>query len=181
VIGRWLDDTPGPDWWGRVDQGGGQVVEQATHLYDLARHLAGEATVVGAGSTAVPRPPSDRAVDVVGSTSAVLRFDAGAVGSFVNTRVVAPPVIGLELVAPDLRITIRLMTEQDELRWEYACVEPAGATVVTNTRDPYEVQSEVFLDAVEAGEPGRVLATYRDALATDRLTRSVVTATGTAG
>ena len=58
---------------------------------------------------------------------------------------------------------------------------PGGATVVTDTRDPYEVQAEAFLDAVEAGEPGRVLATYRDALATDRLTRSVVTATGTAG
>src|SRR4029077_8948101 len=79
--GRWRDDTPGPDGWGRVAQGGGQVVEQATHLYDLARHLAGEATVVGAVSTAVPPPPSDRVVDVVGSTSAVLRFDAGAAGS----------------------------------------------------------------------------------------------------
>ena len=40
-----------PAWWGRVEQGGGQVIEQATHLYDLARLLMGEATVVGAAST----------------------------------------------------------------------------------------------------------------------------------
>ena len=49
VAGRWLDSTPAPAWWRRVDRGGGQVVEQATHLYDLGRHLVGEATVVGRG------------------------------------------------------------------------------------------------------------------------------------
>jgi myo-inositol 2-dehydrogenase/D-chiro-inositol 1-dehydrogenase len=181
VLGRWLDGTPDADWWGRVDQGGGQVVEQATHLYDLARHLAGEATVVGASSSAVPSPPADRVVDVVGSTSATLRFASGAIGSFVNTRRVEPPVIELELVSPDLRTTIRIATERDTLGWEAVFAEPSGVARVTNERDPYEVQAEAFLDAVESGDPSRVLATYRDALATQRLTRSVVAASGAAG
>jgi hypothetical protein len=48
-------------------------------------------------------------------------------------------------------------------------------------RDPYEVQAEAFLDAVDAGDPGRVLSSYADALATDRLTRAVVAATGRGG
>ena len=39
VVARWLDRTPPPAWWGRADEGGGQVVEQATHLYDLAAIL----------------------------------------------------------------------------------------------------------------------------------------------
>ena len=181
VLARWLDSTPGPDWWGRVDQGGGQVVEQATHLYDLARHLVGDATVVGAASTRIPGPPPDRVVDVVGSTAAVLQFASGAVGSFVNTRLVAPPVIELELVSTDLRTRIRLATERETLSWDVTFAEPSGARTVTNRRDPYEVQAEAFLDAVEAGDPGRVLATYRDALATDRLTRAVVAASGVAG
>jgi myo-inositol 2-dehydrogenase / D-chiro-inositol 1-dehydrogenase len=181
VLARWLDDTPGPDWWGRVDQGGGQVVEQATHLYDLARHLVGEATVVGAASTAVPPSPPGRQVDVVGSTSAALRFASGAVGSFVSTRLVAPPIIELELVSHDLRTTIRLATERETLSWDVIFTEPAGVASAANERDPYEVQAEAFLDAVEAGDPDRVLATYRDALATDRLTRAVVAATGALG
>ncbi len=181
VLARWIDETPGPDWWARADQGGGQVIEQATHLYDLARHLIGEATVVGAASTAVPAPPAGREIDVVGSTSAVLRFDSGAVGSFVNTRRTAPPVIELELVSADRRMTVRLMTEQEELAWELVVVTPDGVSRTPNRRDPYEVQAEAFLDAVEAGDPGRVLATYRDALATDRLTRSVVAAAAVAG
>ena len=62
VVARWLDRTPRPAWWGRVDEGGGQVVEQATHLYDLARLLLGEAVVVGAASTRDPAasPPDGR-------------------------------------------------------------------------------------------------------------------------
>ncbi len=181
VLARWLDDTPGPDWWGRVDQGGGQVVEQATHLYDLARHLVGEAMVVSAASTGVPPPPPGRVVDVVGSTSAVLAFASGAVGSFVNTRLVAPPVIELEIVSANLRTTIRLAAERPTLAWDVTFTEPGGAATASNRRDPYEVQSEAFLDAVEASDSSRVLATYRDALATDRLTRSVVAAAGVAG
>ena len=181
VLGRWIDGTPGPDWWGRVGQGGGQVVEQATHLYDLARHLVGEASVVGATSTAVPPMPAGRMIDVVGSTAAVLRFESGAVGSFVNTRRTEPPVIELELVSPDLRTTIRIKTEQEALAWEVVFVTPDGVERVPNRRDPYEVQAEAFLDAVDAGDPARVLTTYRDALATDRLTRAVVAAAGVAG
>jgi myo-inositol 2-dehydrogenase / D-chiro-inositol 1-dehydrogenase len=181
VVARWLDGTPEADWWGRVDQGGGQVVEQATHLFDLARHLVGEATVVGAASTAAPRSPSDHEIDVVGSTSAVLRFASGAAGAFVNTRLTAQPVIELELVSADLRTTIRLATEREDLGWDVTFIEPAGVASISNKKDTYEVESEAFLDAVEAGDPDGVLATYRDALATDRLTRAVVAATGARG
>ena len=120
-------------------------------------------------------------VDVVGSTSATLRFADGAAGSFVNTRLVTPAVIELELVSPDLRTTVRLATERETLSWDVVFTGPSGVASLTNERDPYEVQSEAFLDAVEAGDPRRVLATYRDALATDRLTRSVVAAAGVAG
>ena len=48
-------------------------------------------------------------------------------------------------------------------------------------RDPYEVQAEAFLDAVEADDPRRVLSPYADAMRTDRLTRAVVAATGRGG
>ena len=74
VIARWLGGTPRPYWWGRIDQGGGQVVEQATHLLDLARHLVGEAEVIGATSTYDPAasPPE---VEVADATAATLRFE----------------------------------------------------------------------------------------------------------
>jgi len=39
----------------------------------------------------------------------------------------------------------------------------------------------VFLDAVEAGDSTLVRSSYADAVKTDRLTRAVVAATGSAG
>ena len=44
--GFWIDQTPPPEWWWREDASGGQVVEQATHIIDLARFLAGDVTEV---------------------------------------------------------------------------------------------------------------------------------------
>src|SRR5438874_2006954 len=75
----------GAAWWRREALSGGQVVEQATHVLDLARVLAGEvAEVVGATA-----PSSVEGRDVPDATAVVLRFDSGAVGT-VSTSCVAP-------------------------------------------------------------------------------------------
>jgi myo-inositol 2-dehydrogenase / D-chiro-inositol 1-dehydrogenase len=178
---RWLVSTPPPAWWQREAGGGGQVVEQATHFYDLARLLVGEATVVGAGSTRED-PVVPAGADVVDATAAVLQFENGAVGTFANTRrlAAATAVIEVELAATDLLITIRKVGT-DQRDWEVVVEDGGPPRTVAPGRDPYEVQAEAFLDAVEAGDPSRVLCTYADALRTDRLTRAVVAATGRGG
>ncbi|HYX11015.1 MAG TPA: Gfo/Idh/MocA family oxidoreductase, partial [Candidatus Acidoferrum sp.] len=179
AIARWLSDTPGPAWWRREASGGGQVVEQATHFYDLARFLVGEATVVGAASTrSDPVVPAD--ADVVDATAAVLRFSTGAVGSFANTRRLGSAVVAIELAASDLLIRIRRAGDAPG-GWAVDFEDDDGVRTIPPGRDPYEAQAEVFVDAVEAGEPDRVLSTYGDALETDRLTRAVVAATGHGG
>jgi myo-inositol 2-dehydrogenase/D-chiro-inositol 1-dehydrogenase len=176
---RWLCDTPSPAWWRRQEHGGGQVVEQATHLYDLARLLVGEATVVGAASTR-EEPVVPEGTDVVDATASVLRFESGAVGSFANTRRIASGVVQVEIAATDLLITIG-RSGDDPGGWEAKFDDGGPTHTIPPGRDPYEAQAEVFLDAVGANDPSRVLSTYADALLTDRLTRAVVTATGRAG
>jgi myo-inositol 2-dehydrogenase/D-chiro-inositol 1-dehydrogenase len=180
VVARWLDSTPGPAWWGRVAEGGGQVVEQATHLYDLARLLLGEATVVGAASTRDPAasPPT---VDVADGTAAVLRFAGGAVGSFANTRRLSSAVIAMEFISDGLLTTLEKRPERGQGDWHARFDDGSAAREIQAEADPYETQAAAFFDAVEAGDPSRVLSTYRDALKTDRLTRAVVTATGVPG
>src|SRR5690606_37493607 len=39
ALGYWLDSTPPPSWWIRQEQSGGQMIEQTTHIFDLARVL----------------------------------------------------------------------------------------------------------------------------------------------
>ena len=46
MSGYWLDQTPPPEWWRHEDRSGGQMVEQATHVIDLARFLAGDVVEV---------------------------------------------------------------------------------------------------------------------------------------
>jgi myo-inositol 2-dehydrogenase/D-chiro-inositol 1-dehydrogenase len=179
VVAQWLGETPLPVWWGIAEQGGGQVIEQATHLYDLARHLLGEATVIGAASNRDPSA-SPAGVDVADSTAAVLRFDGGAIGSFTNTRRLATGVVVVELASGGLMTTITKgsLSQGD---WHVRFENRDGATELHAKRDPYEIQAATFLDAVAAGAPERVLSSYADALKTDRLTRAVVAATGTTG
>jgi predicted dehydrogenase len=179
IMARWLGGTPAPAWWSRAAQGGGQVVEQATHLYDLARWLIGEAEVVGAVSIRDAAAPSNT-VDVADATAATLRFETGAVGSFSSTRLIPADVISVELASDGL-LTVLTKGDRSQGDW-HATFHDSGSPVAIHAElDPYEVQAAAFLDAVEARDPGRVLSTYPDALRTDRLTRAVVAATGAPG
>src|SRR4051794_22114909 len=77
----WLDRTPGSPWWATRASSGGQVVEQATHLLDLCRLLAGEVAAVTAVAGSSPAGAGD--IDHV--TAGTLRFASGAVGSLTTT------------------------------------------------------------------------------------------------
>jgi predicted dehydrogenase len=180
VLARWLDSTPGPVWWGRYAQGGGQVIEQATHLYDLARLLLGEASVLGAASTR-DILASPRGVDVADSSAALLRFSGGAIGSFANTRRLASSVIAIEFVGERSITTLEKRPVRGQGDWHLRFDDGTTVHASRAEADPYERQAAAFLDAVKAGDPGRVLSSYADALKTDRLTRAVVAATGTTG
>jgi predicted dehydrogenase len=177
---RWLDSTPSPAWWGRTAEGGGQVVEQATHLYDLARTLVGEATVIGAAATR-DLASTTPGVDVADSSAAVLRFETGAVGSFANTRKIATAVIEVEIVSDGLLTRLSKHADRGQGDWHATFDDGTVIRAISAECDPYEKQAAAFLDAVEWADPRRVLCSYADALGTDQLTRAVVAATGAPG
>jgi len=179
-VARWLDSTPEPAWWGRTDQGGGQVVEQATHLYDLARYLVGDATVVGAASTR-DLATSTPEVDVADSSAAIIRFESGAVGSLANTRKISTAVIEVEIVSDGLLTRLSKHPDRGQGDWHASFDDGTVIRAISAECDPYEKQAAAFLDAVEWADPGGVLCTYEDALRTYSLTRSVVAATGAPG
>jgi myo-inositol 2-dehydrogenase / D-chiro-inositol 1-dehydrogenase len=180
LMARWTGPTPGPSWWRHVAESGGQVVEQATHLYDLARSLLGEGTVVAAASARHARPEFPDA-DVDDVATAIVRFESGTLATFTNSGLLPSGVVEFELVAEGRRSTIRLIDRPDGPAYTVTVEDETGAIVHEATSDPYEVQAEAFLDAVRDGDPTRVLSSYADALLTDRLTRAVVAATGSAG
>jgi myo-inositol 2-dehydrogenase/D-chiro-inositol 1-dehydrogenase len=179
IVANWLGGTPAPRWWSRVDEGGGQVVEQATHLYDLARYLMGEGVVVGAASNHDPAA-SPTWVDVADASAAVLRFERGAIGSFSNTRRIPAGVVAVELASDGL-LTSLSKGNLSQGDWHATFDDGKRLTELHAKRDPYEIQAAAFLDGIDAGNPALVLSSYPDALKTDRLTRAVVAATGASG
>lgn len=161
VIAHWLGSLPPPKWWRKQDQSGGQIVEQATHFVDLLRDLVGEITSVHAMGKKTQRKDFPDA-DVDSASSAVMRFDNGAVGSLTATSLLPKShKVGVELIGEGYAFTLsgqdlKVLDEQGT-REEAA----DGQATTRIVRD--------FIDAVE-GKPNHIRSTYQDAMKTHRVT-----------
>jgi predicted dehydrogenase len=189
LTGHWHDSLPGPAWWRDERRGGGQMVEQATHLVDLSRRLLGEATVVAATADR-HRHPDHPEMTVPDVSTALLRYDAGPVGAFTATCVLGgTSAQEVRLFADGVAITIR----QQGVLYEDARTKAVTATDgftgsrlrgVTATRyvptgnDPFRDEDRAFLDAIRHGDASRLFSSYEDALRTHRLTCAIRDAAG---
>lgn len=164
VVGHWLDRTPPPQWWWRQDRSGGQVVEQATHIIDLARHLVGEVTEVYGQGTHSPRR-NFPGLDIATATAVSLRFATGAVGSLAATCLLDwGHRTGLHLFCNGLAIELsdrELMVDVGRGR----PVRQAGG-------DPVEREDRDFVDAVR-GLPNRIRCSYGEAFKTHRVALAI--------
>lgn len=170
VAGAWLDKVPPVGWWPRRDRSGGPVVEQAAHVLDLARHLAGEVTTVSAAGNGTPPPVPGADVDT--ATAAVLRFAGGAVGTLSATCALGwKHRAGLEVYADGLALAI---TEE-----ELVVRDADGERRVTGDADAARVAVDrAFVDAVR-GVGDDVRVPYPEALRTHRLALAVAEAAAT--
>jgi predicted dehydrogenase len=170
VTGAWLDKVPPVGWWPHTDRSGGPVVEQAAHVLDLARHLAGEVTEVWAAGNGTP-PPVDGA-DVDGATAAALRFAGGAVGTVAATCVLGwKERAGLEVYADGLSLAVS----------ETGLVVRDGDDTRTVDSDPDSARVAVdraFIAAVR-GEGDDVRVPYAEALRTHLLALAVAESAAT--
>ena len=161
ALGYWLGDTPPPAWWHRRDGSGGQMVEQTTHIFDLARHLVGEAVAVTAAGGRTDRAAFPD-LDVHDATAALVTFESGAVGTFASTCLLGwTHRVGLHLFGDGIAVEVgehEVMIDVGE-----------GRPVTPATLDPVEAEDRDFVDAV-AGSENRVRVPYAEALRTHRLT-----------
>ncbi|MET7375182.1 Gfo/Idh/MocA family protein [Micromonospora arida] len=164
VSGAWLDKVPPVAWWSRQDRSGGPVVEQAAHVLDLIRVLAGEVTEVTAYGNGTP-PPVDGA-DIDSVTTAALRFADGAVGTLSAACVLGwKHRAGLEILADGLALAITEdgLSIRDADGERHVPADPEAARVAVD---------RAFVDAVRGiGDDVRV--PYAEALATQRLALAV--------
>ena len=170
VTGGWLDKVPPVTWWPRLDKSGGPVVEQAAHVLDLARHLAGEVTEVSAYGNGTP--PDVAGADVDGATAAALRFTSGAVGTLAATCVLSwKERAGLEVYADGLAVRITetsIMVRDGDAESVLDC-DPDAARIAVD---------RAFIDAVRgAGDDVRV--PYAEAVGTHALALAIAESAAT--
>ncbi|GIH78049.1 Gfo/Idh/MocA family protein [Planobispora longispora] len=166
ALGVWLDKVPPVPWWPRRDGSGGQVIEQAVHVLDLARLLVGEVAEVSAHESG--HPPEHGETAVGAATGALLRFRDGAVGLLGATCLLGwKHRAGLEVYAEGIAL---------QLSEEQLVVDTGeGRTVITESGDAKHRVDRAFVDAV-LGRGQDVRAPYDDALRTHRLACAVARA-----
>lgn len=162
--GFWIDQTPPPDWWWREDRGGGQIVEQATHLIDAARFLAGDVTEVFGMASRRDRPDF-ATLTVPTATAATLRFASGAIASLSATCLLRwNHRVGLHVFSDAMAIEISdhdLMVDVGQGR----PTRPASG-------DPVWRQDRDFIEAV-MGRENRIRCPYGEALETHRVALAI--------
>jgi predicted dehydrogenase len=116
----YMPGLPNKGWWTKMELGGGQLVEQATHMLDLGRFLAGDVKSV-IGSTSRVRswdPPAGydegtglvaykEGFEIPDTTALIMQFESGAMGTLSCTLI--PQVAwdnGFKVVAEDCMVTI---------------------------------------------------------------------------
>ena len=170
AMGYWFDFVPPPAWWVRRETSGGQVVEQTTHIFDLARHLLGEPVrVFGAACrSGLQRYPH---ADIDAASVATLQFESGALAVIASTCLLHyPHRIGLWLYAEHLVLECRELSLTIEA--------PEGGQVIEPAVDPYVIEDQAFVRALQTGDTSGIRVPYAEALRTHRLVMKVVESAG---
>jgi len=153
---RW-GGLPGTPWWRKMDESGGQLVEQTTHQIDLIRYFAGEVTEVSA-RYALRTMGDVEGLDIPDAQVLWMQFASGAVGS-TTTSCMAVDGGG----KGDLDILLR----SQRVGW--------GAQALTSSPEvpelagPYEDTpniDEIFVAAIRANDQSKILSSYLDGVKT---------------
>ena len=165
LTGHWLDGTPSAPWWSQRNRSGGQVLEQTTHLFDLARLLVGEADVVSAVEVTLPRPRLPGA-DVPTASTTTLQFSSGAIGTISSTCALRwRHRVGMHLFAED---TVVELLERGLGDHELRVCTSDGDRVLQSDQDPVRREDREFLDALHGLGKG-VRVPYEEAFRTHAL------------
>ena len=166
VLAAWHDSTPPPAWWHKQSTSGGQMVEQATHLFDLARYLVGEARVVDALAHKNQRPAYPHS-DVADVSAALVDFAGCIPGVFSATCVLRSQAeVYVKIVCEGTIITITqtdVTFDSGSTKREFHVVE-----------DPFLVEDKAFIKAIKANNPALLFSGYQDALKTHTLCHDVL-------
>lgn len=152
-----------PGWFFIKEKSGGHVVDQAIHVMDLIRFIAGDIREVYALGNNVICPKADD-FTIEDSSSTDLRFANGASGSHVHSWAYKKFIGEVTLTGAEFRLTLTLNDSikgwiGDQTIDEKLPPPPAGS-------DIRYWEMEVFLNAVRTRDTSKIRSPYADAAKT---------------
>jgi predicted dehydrogenase len=158
--GAWIGGTPRVPWWRVKALSGGQIVEQTTHLFDLARYLVGEPTLVSAqGASGFTKDMPD--FDVEDASAVAVQFASGAVGSLLSCCAVRSGGGGVHLSVVAAHHVTSLSG------WDTVIHKsPIEQEHIAGEANIFEIEDAAFIDAVTTGDASSVRSRYDDAVKT---------------
>lgn len=164
LIGIGTGPTKSRPWFLSRREGGGNLLERASHGIDLQRAIAGEVVEVQAlaGAVRLAQSANERG-DIEDAAAIGLRFASGAVGSstIAWTRDGLPGRYSLDVLGSEC--SLRLELDPD---FALTGVSRGRTIEAKGTQHPIERGVRRFLDAARNGDPGSVFCTPADALGT---------------
>ena len=154
AYGYWIGNTPGSPWWRVKSKSGGQIVEQTTHVYDCARYLMGDVTsVYAAGTTGLMDDLPN--YDVEDASTVSLTFESGAVATILSSCVAEQGYgTGLQVIARGMTVEI--------VKGDLVVVREDETVRYPGRNNPYQLENELFLQAIEEGNPSLIRSAYGD-------------------
>ena len=164
LIGIGTGPTKSRPWFLNRAEGGGNLLERASHGIDLERAVAGEVVAVQATASANPLAQSaGERGDIEDAAAIVLRFANGAVGSssIAWTRDGLPGRYSLDVLGSDSSLHLEL-----DPHFTLSGVSGGRKVEATMAQHPIERSVERFFSAAREGDATSVFCTPRDAAGT---------------
>lgn len=161
--GRYFGGFPNRAWWKSMEHSGGQIVEQGTHIIDLARYLVGEIKSVYARAALREMHKSDKQINVPDVSALTVEFASGAVGTFQHACLLGK--------LNDIGLTLLMRDTVYELEQNTLTIRSDDEThIFRHTNNAMLQEDRVFIAAVSSGKRTLIKSTYADALKTLRVT-----------
>jgi predicted dehydrogenase len=164
LIGIGTGPTKSRPWFLDRAQGGGNLLERASHGIDLARAVGGEVVAVQAAAGAIPLAQSaGERGDIEDAAAIVLRFESGAVGSttIAWTRDGLPGRYTLDLLGSESSLHLELDPD-----FTLTGVSRGREIEARTEQHPIERSVARFVEAARDGDPSRVFCTPAEAAGT---------------
>jgi len=149
-----------PGWFYIKERSGGHILDQAVHVMDLIRHIAGDITLVHTLGNNIIRPKAaDFTIEDSSSTS--FRFASGASGTHVHSWTHSEFTGFITVIGKDYRLTLHLDNSINGFVGETKIDETLSGAPQGCSHHYFEMIA--FLEAVRNKDFSKALSPYSDA------------------